>query len=123
MAATMQDNLPGQLTILKSQLQELAISFGEILMPVIRSIVTKIQEFTDKLNGMDEGTKKNIVRIAALVAAIGPLLIIIGTTIDREKQQHGQCLHWTFLRLLAIAGDLLRSGRKAVRLERTLECV
>ena len=73
MAATMQDNLSGQLTILKSQLQELAISFGEILMPVISSIVSKIQEFTDRLNGMDEGTKKNIVRIAALVAAIGPI--------------------------------------------------
>ena len=83
MAATMQDNLSGQLTILKSQLQELAISFGEILMPVIRSIVSKIQEFTDRLNGMDEGTKKNIVRIAALVAAIGPLLIVIGTTISK----------------------------------------
>ena len=36
MAATMQDNLKGQLTILKSQLEELAISFGELLMPAIR---------------------------------------------------------------------------------------
>ena len=42
MAAVMQDNLGGQLTILKSQLQELAISFGDILMPAIRAIVTKI---------------------------------------------------------------------------------
>ena len=33
MAETMQDNLNGQLTILKSQLEELAISFGDILMP------------------------------------------------------------------------------------------
>ena len=32
MAETMNDNLAGQLTILKSQLQELAISFGELLM-------------------------------------------------------------------------------------------
>jgi len=38
MADTMQDNLAGQLTILKSQMQELAIAFGEILMPAIRSI-------------------------------------------------------------------------------------
>ena len=53
MAATMQDNLAGQLTILKSQLQELAISFGEILMPAIRQIVTWVQGFVDKLNGMD----------------------------------------------------------------------
>jgi TP901 family phage tail tape measure protein len=58
MAATMQDNLAGQLTILKSQLEELAISFGEILMPAIRSIVSHIQGFIDKLNGMDESQKK-----------------------------------------------------------------
>nr|DAJ63296.1 MAG TPA: minor tail protein [Caudoviricetes sp.] len=81
MAMTMQDNLAGQLTILKSQLQELAISFGDILMPAIRSIVSKLQGFVDKLNGMDEGTKRTIVTIALLVASIGPLLIIIGTTI------------------------------------------
>lgn len=57
MAATMQDNLAGQLTILKSQLQELAISFGEILMPAIRNIVSKIQGFIDKLNGHGRGDK------------------------------------------------------------------
>lgn len=83
MATTMQDNLAGQLTILKSQLQELAISFGDILMPAIRSIVSKLQGFVDKLNGMDEGTKRTIVTIALLVASIGPLLVIIGTTISK----------------------------------------
>lgn len=83
MAMTMQDNLAGQFTILKSQLQELAISFGDILMPAIRSIVSKLQGFVDKLNGMDEGTKRAIVTIALLVASIGPLLIIIGTTISK----------------------------------------
>ena len=81
MAATMQDNLVGQLTILKSQLEELAISFGEILMPAIRQIVTWIQGFVDKLNGMDEGTKKMVVTIALLAAAIGPVLIVIGKVV------------------------------------------
>lgn len=83
MAITMQDNLAGQLTILKSQLQELAISFGDILMPAIRSIVSKLQGFVDKLNGMDESTKRTIVTIALLVASIGPLLVIIGTAISK----------------------------------------
>lgn len=83
MAMTMQDNLAGQLTILKSQLQKLAISFGDILMPAIRSIVSKLQGFVDKLNGMDEGTKRTIVTIALLVASIGPLLVIIGTAISK----------------------------------------
>lgn len=83
MAATMQDNLAGQLTILKSQLEELAISFGEILMPAIRSIVSHIQGFIDKLNGIDESQKKAIITIGLVVAAIGPLLVIIGTVISK----------------------------------------
>lgn len=78
MAATMQDNLEGQLTILKSQLQELAISFGEMLMPAIRTIVGWIQNLVDWLNSMDEGTRKVIITIALVAAAIGPVLIVIG---------------------------------------------
>ena len=83
MAETMQDNLAGQLTILKSQLQELAISFGEMLMPAIRAIVSKIQTFVDKLNHMSEGQQKAILTIGLMVAALGPLLVIIGTVISK----------------------------------------
>lgn len=82
MAETMQDNLAGQLTILKSQLEELAISFGEMLMPVIRSVVTAIQSFVDWLNGMDEGTRKVVLEVGLFVAALGPVLIIIGKVIS-----------------------------------------
>ena len=82
MAATMQDNLAGQLTILKSQLEELAISFGELLMPAIRSIVGWVQKFVDWLNGMDEGTKKVIMTVALLAAALGPVLIVIGKVVS-----------------------------------------
>jgi TP901 family phage tail tape measure protein len=82
MADTMQDNLAGQMTILKSQLQELAISFGEILMPAIRSIVSKIQAFVDKLNAMSPATRETIVKIAAVAAAVGPLLLAVGKTIS-----------------------------------------
>lgn len=78
MAETMQDNLAGQLTILKSQLEELAISFGETMMPVIRDIVSGIQGFVDKLNAMDEGQRRAIITIALVLAAIGPVLITIG---------------------------------------------
>lgn len=82
MADTMQDNLAGQLTILKSQLEELAISFGELLVPIIRSVVSAIQGFVDKLNSMDEGTRKFILTIAAVVAALGPVLIVVGKVIS-----------------------------------------
>ena len=82
MADTMQDNLEGQLTILKSQLEELAISFGEILMPASRGIVSAMQDVADWLNGLSEGQKKLIVTIALLVAAIGPVLIVVGKVIS-----------------------------------------
>lgn len=82
MATIMQDNLEGQLTILKSQLEELAISFGEMLMPVIRSVVSAIQTFVDWLNGMDEGTRKVVLGIGLFVAALGPVLIVVGKVIS-----------------------------------------
>lgn len=82
MAAVMQDNLEGQLTILKSQLEELAISVGEILMPVVRDIVTHIQGFVDKLNALPEPVKQMIVTIALVAAAVGPVLIVIGKVIS-----------------------------------------
>lgn len=83
MAAVMQDNLGGQLTILKSQIQELAISFGEMLMPAIRAIVSKAQAFVDKLNNMSESQRKAVLTIGLIIAALGPLLVILGTVISK----------------------------------------
>lgn len=82
MAETMNNNLEGQLTILKSQLQELAISFGEMLMPAIRTIVGWIQKLVDWLNSMDEGTRKVIITVALVAAALEPVLIIVGKVIS-----------------------------------------
>lgn len=78
MASVMQDNLGGQMTILKSQLQELAISFGDMIVPIARDAVKVIQDIVDKLNGMDEEQRKTILTVAAVVAAVGPLLLVGG---------------------------------------------
>ena len=82
MADIMQDNLEGQLTILKSQFQELAISFGDLLMPAVRSIVSGLQGMVDVLNAMPDGVKRVIMIVALLAAALGPVLIIIGKTLS-----------------------------------------
>ena len=82
MANTMLDNLPGQITLLKSQLEGLAISFGEMLMPTVRKVVGVIQEFVDKLNAMDESQREQIIKIAAIVAAIGPVLLVVGKVVS-----------------------------------------
>ena len=82
MADTQLDNLQGQITILKSALEGLAISFGELLLPAIKMIVGWVQQFVDWLNGMDEGTKKVITTVALLAAALGPVLIVVGKVVS-----------------------------------------
>lgn len=77
-ADVMMDNLGGQLTILKSTLESIAISFGDILLPAVKKVVSKLQDFADKINNLDESQKQTIVRIAEVVASIGPVLLILG---------------------------------------------
>ena len=81
MAETMQNNLSGQFTILKSQLQELAISFGEVLLPKIKKLVSWLQGVVDKLNKLSPQARSTIAVVSLIVASIGPLLIVIGSLI------------------------------------------
>jgi len=82
MAETQLDTLQGQVKILKSELEEIAIMFGDVLIPIIRQFIQKyISPLTAKLMGLSMGTRKNIVTVALLAAAIGPLLLVIGKLI------------------------------------------
>ena len=78
MAEVMQDNLSGQLTILKSQVQELGISFGDLLVPYVRKGVTAIQGAVDKLNAMDDSQREAIIRMGLFAAAAGPVTTAVG---------------------------------------------
>ena len=82
MAEIMQDNLSGQITILKSQVQELGISFGDILVPHIRKAVEVVQNTVDAFNSLDDSEKEQIVKLAAIAAAAGPVLTIGGKLIS-----------------------------------------
>ncbi|MDU0939974.1 MAG: phage tail tape measure protein [Clostridiales bacterium] len=78
MADTMQNNLNGQITTLKSMMEEAAISIGKVLLPVVKKIVEKIQKAADWFNSLSDSQKSFVVKIALIVAAIGPALIIFG---------------------------------------------
>lgn len=81
MADTMNDNLNGQLILLKSQIEGVAIKLGNILIPIIKKVVDKISEVVDWFSNLSEEQQKMILRIAGIVAAIGPLLIVVGKVI------------------------------------------
>ena len=78
MAAVMLDNLPGQIVLLKSALEGFAISIGNILMPKIRELVKRAQELLDTFNALSDGEKMQIIKIAGIAAAVGPVLLIVG---------------------------------------------
>ena len=66
----------------KTAIQNCAISIGQILMPIVQQIAGKIQELVQTFRDLDPETQQQIVMIAAIAAAIGPLIVIIGTLIS-----------------------------------------
>lgn len=53
-------------------------AIGETLAPAMEKITEVIQEFTDWFSSLDDSTQSTIVTIGLIVAAIGPLLLILG---------------------------------------------
>ena len=81
MAKTQLDNMEGKLTILKSSIEGLLLSFGQLLIPVLQKVVDHIQKVVDWLNGLSDAQRETILKIAAVVAAVGPVLMILGRLI------------------------------------------
>lgn len=78
MANTMINNFGGQLTILKSALQELAIGVSDTLTPAVRGLTSVIQKVVGWFNNLTDKQKSVTVALAAFAAGIGPVLVAIG---------------------------------------------
>lgn len=72
------DSLANQSRELLADLKDLADSFGRVLIPVVKDVIKSVRPFFDRLKELSPEMKKTIVVIAAMAAAIGPLLIIFG---------------------------------------------
>lgn len=67
-----------QLRILLNSLTDLAITIGDILVPVLIDIVEHVKPVIERIKEMDEKTIKTILTIAGIAAVIGPVLIALG---------------------------------------------
>lgn len=74
--------LNGSLNATKESIQMLLGSITESAMPVIVQVLQKVQEVINYFMSMDEETKRMILIIGAVIAALGPALMIIGTIIS-----------------------------------------
>lgn len=67
---------------LKNDDIDLGTTLMEELAPIIENIAEKISEFTEWFNGLSESEKQTIIQIGLIVAAIGPLLVVLGTVVS-----------------------------------------
>lgn len=77
-AKTMLDNFGGQLTILKSSLEGVAIQFGEVLLPYFKNFVDWVQKVVMRLQSMTKEQKEQMVKWGRFAGAIGPTLFVFG---------------------------------------------
>ena len=82
-----------ELDKVKQELQTLGVELAQILLPIMTefltylkdSIIPRISEWANKLANMNDTTKKTILVVIGLVAAIGPAIKIITTIIPIVK--------------------------------------
>lgn len=78
MADAMMSGFGGGMEKLKSTLDVLATTVGERLAPHIQTLADKIQDLADKFNSLTPEQQDKIIKIAGVIAALGPALLILG---------------------------------------------
>jgi len=78
MAEIMDSGVGGAFRKLRSQLEGASIELGEKLVPIFTKVAEKIKSLIKLFTDLDSEQQKNIVKWGLIVAAIGPVLIIIG---------------------------------------------
>ncbi|WP_461371886.1 phage tail tape measure protein, partial [Candidatus Darwinibacter acetoxidans] len=81
-AAQRYETTASKLEIMRNRLQDVAITFGEILLPPLVAVAEKVGEFADWLAGLDPRIKTTIVVVGGLAAALGPVLIVLGQIVS-----------------------------------------
>lgn len=75
----------GPLQQLKNSLGDLAEQFGMVLVPVIQKLATKLKEIAERFQQLSPRAREVITTIAAVAAAIGPLLVVGGNLVGAFK--------------------------------------
>jgi TP901 family phage tail tape measure protein len=81
MAQIQMDNLQGDWIRFTSALGTSKIMISDLVKDSLRGFVQKLTELVQWFNSLDDAQKKHILKIAAIIAAIGPLLLVFGKTV------------------------------------------
>lgn len=82
MANAMMGGFGGSIEKLKSSLDVLMTSLGQLMAQYLTPVIEKVQSVIDNFMALDDETKDHIIKIAGIVAAVGPVLLIIGKVVS-----------------------------------------
>lgn len=82
MSDEMEGGIGGSIRKMKSAIESLAISIGDVLAPYIKRLAEWVANVVTKLNEMPKGTQKVVVGLGLVTAAIGPLLVTLGVMVS-----------------------------------------
>lgn len=82
MSDEMEGGIGGSVRKMKSAIESLAISIGDVLAPYIKKLAEWVANAATKLNEMPKGTQKVVVGLGLVAAAIGPLLVTLGVMVS-----------------------------------------
>lgn len=68
-----------QIKALQSEFKAMGEELGTILIPIVQILLTHLRGLVEWFRGLSEEQQKAILVILAIVAAIGPLLIVLGS--------------------------------------------
>ncbi|MGE7131253.1 phage tail tape measure protein [Lysinibacillus xylanilyticus] len=71
-----------QMATMKNELTDIGISIGNILIPIVKSFLEKLQPWIEKFSNLSDGTKTLITIIGGIAAVIGPVLVAFGSVIS-----------------------------------------
>lgn len=75
------DGAANSIRTMQASLENLAVTFGQEILPYITPLIQGITDIIKQFASLDEGTKKNIITALTVVAALGPVLTIIGSLV------------------------------------------
>lgn len=85
MADIMMDNTKGAIEQLKGALESAGILIGEQLTPYIRKLAEWITKLVENFNKLSEEEQDQIVKFGLILAAIGPVLLILSKVVSVVK--------------------------------------
>lgn len=77
-AARTADSFANQMRGLKAALKEAGVAIGRELMPQAKALLGQITPLIRRFSGLDDRSKRLILVVGGLAAAIGPLLMVLG---------------------------------------------